>query len=113
MIIRALWLLVKLTIIVLIVVWFSDHPGIISIVWLDHQIDAPVGLVVFLFIGLLVLLFGGYRLYRWVAQGSDRFRRWRAVRSEQRTRQQMIKTLVVLASEEGDEALKLSKKTTK
>jgi len=53
--IRALWTLVKISIIVAIVVWIAEHPGKIKIDWLEYNVEFHIGFFLFALMVLVVI----------------------------------------------------------
>tara|TARA_R110002095_G_scaffold105604_1_gene92413 strand:- start:102 stop:1469 length:1368 start_codon:yes stop_codon:yes gene_type:complete len=58
--IRALWTLVKISIIVAVVVWVAEHPGKIKIDWLEYNLEFQIG---FFLVALLLLVVTGIVIF--------------------------------------------------
>ena len=66
--IRALWTLVKISIVVAAVVWIAEHPGTIQIVWLEYDMTIHIGFFLF---ALLVLVVAGIVIFSMVKGALD------------------------------------------
>ncbi len=113
MITQIIWLLIKLFTVIALIVWFLDNPGQMSITWMGYQIQSSVGIA----LACLTIVLAGtvtvFYLYQWLQSAPKRLREWRRKRRDKRGNESVSKALVALASNEGNEALRQSRRALK
>ena len=63
---KALWFLVKVSLLVALIVWFLKHPGTVSVDWLGYAVDMSVGFVAATLLAFLLAYTVIYRFWRGV-----------------------------------------------
>lgn len=81
---RALWLAVKIALLVVAAVWIADRPGTVRLEWMEYQIDVQLWFVLLAGLLFVLLLLLAHRVLLWLF-GTGR--RWRARRDGRRMTQ--------------------------
>ncbi len=63
---RSIGFLLKIAIVVAVAVWLANRPGDVSVLWLGHRADLPVGFAIALVVLLLLAIFALWRLWRFL-----------------------------------------------
>ena len=63
---RSIGFFIKIAIIVAVAVWLANRPGDVSVLWLGHRADLPVGFAIAVLVVLLLVLFALWRLWRFL-----------------------------------------------
>lgn len=74
---RALWFAAKLGLIVAAAVWIADKPGSVHVDWLGYDIEAQVGFVLVVLLGILVFALLLYRFLWGIFSAPELWRRYR------------------------------------
>ena len=96
--IRILRFLILLALLSIGVVWVAEHPGRISIVWQDWQIESSVAVLAAAAVSFAIALAGLYELYRWLAVSPRKLAARRAERRRQRGYRALTRGLVSAAA---------------
>jgi HemY protein len=106
---RALWLFIKIAVVVAIAVWLADRPGVVSITWLGHNTHLKVGVavaVLVVFIGVLYLL---WRLWHIVRRTPTEYSVFRRNRRQAKGFRALTRGLVAVAAGDPVEARRLAR----
>lgn len=98
MILRLFIFLVQIAILAGIAVWFADHPGRVSVEWLDYRVDTSVGILFFFAILLALVSIVAYRLVRFVVRAPQRLRESRRRRRQRRGYRVLAEGMIAAAA---------------
>lgn len=100
---RALWFLLKASVLVAGVIWLIERPGHVSLIWQGYQIETSVGFTMVVLLVFLVVYTVLYRLWRAAVSIPDVYRRYKAVRQREKGYRDVTAGLVAIAA--GDTRL--------
>ncbi len=110
MIARILGYLLFVAILVVVAVWFANHPGQVTIRWLDYRVDTSVGILVALVLVVALSIAVSYRVIRFVIGVPERIvearRRWR----QRRGYRALAEGMIAAAAGEVSVAAKLARR---
>jgi HemY protein len=101
---RAVVFIVLLGLVAAAFAWIAEHPGRVSVTWLDWQIDAPIGVLfgaLGVAIAVAILL---YMLASWLLHLPEQLARWRRERLRRRGYDALTRGLVAVAAGDPGEA---------
>jgi HemY protein len=107
--IRMLRFLIVLALLSIGAVWVAEHPGRISIVWQDWQIESSLAVLAAAAVGFSIALAGLYELYRWLAVSPRKLAARRAERRRQRGYRALTRGLVSAAAGDSGGARKAAR----
>jgi HemY protein len=67
--IRLIGFLFLVAILAVIAVWFVDHPGHVTLQWMDYRVEMTTAVAAVLLLGLIIVSALLYRLWHWVKRG--------------------------------------------
>lgn len=107
---RALWFILKVTLLIGIAVWLAGQKGSIQLHWLDYKIDMALGLFL---AGLFVVMLAAlslYRLLRAIADIPAIFARKRQLSRRDKAYQSLTRGLSAVAAGDARMAVKMSRR---
>ncbi|MCF8495292.1 MAG: heme biosynthesis protein HemY [Alphaproteobacteria bacterium] len=95
--IRALWFIVKLSLIVALAVWIADRPGFVQMEWLNYSVRIDMGLFLVLFLAVVLLSILIYSLLRGLADLPGIWRRQSGLRNREKGHRALMLGLTAVA----------------
>ncbi|HMB77710.1 MAG TPA: heme biosynthesis HemY N-terminal domain-containing protein [Kiloniellaceae bacterium] len=108
---RALWLCVKIAVLVAAAVWLANRPGSVSVEWLGWRIEnLPVGFILLAILILIVVCALLYRLWRFLYRGPKNIGRGLENNRRRRGYKALNQGMVAVAAGAPDEAERFARK---
>jgi HemY protein len=106
---RALWLFLKIAIVVTVAVLLADRPGHVSITWLGYNIDLAVGTAMAVLVIFILVLYLLWRLWHIVRRAPIEYGVFRRNRRQAKGFRALTRGLVAVAAGDPVEAKRLAR----
>ncbi|HVZ00226.1 MAG TPA: heme biosynthesis HemY N-terminal domain-containing protein, partial [Dongiaceae bacterium] len=106
---RALWLFIKIAVVVAVAVWLADRPGHVSITWLGYNIDLAVGTALAVLVLFILVLYLLWRLWHILRRAPTEFGVFRRNRRQAKGFRALTRGLVAVAAGDPVEAKRLAR----
>ncbi len=107
---RALWFLLRLSLLVAGIVWVAQYPGHVEIEWRGYLVETSVGFLATVLAGFLFAWTVFYRLYRAFVSVPDAFRRYRISANREKGYLAVTQGLVAVAAGDAHAADKFAQR---
>ncbi len=106
---RALWLFIKIGVVVAAAVWLADRPGRVSITWLGYNIDLKLGMAIAALVIFILVLYLLWRLWHIVRRAPTEYGVFRRNRRQAKGFKALTRGLVAVAAGDPVEAKRLAR----
>jgi HemY protein len=106
---RALWLFIKIAVVVAVAVWLADRPGRVSVTWLGYNIDLSVGMAMAVLVLFILVLYLVWRLWHVVRRAPTEYGVFRRNRRQAKGFRALTRGLVAVAAGDPVEAKRLAR----
>lgn len=110
---KALIYFIKLSILVAASVWLAQRPGRVTVEWLDHVAEMPVGIAALVVLVLMVLTAMSYRLWRVLRGGPGMLGRFRRANRRDQGFRALAQGMVAVAAGDATAATKAARSAEK
>ncbi len=102
--IRALWALIRISIVVALVVWIAEHPGKISIDWMQYKLTFHVGFFFLLMLAIVVLGIFIFSIFKTVLDMPKNMSRYHDIKNKDKGLKALTLGLAAVAAGDGKAA---------
>lgn len=110
---KALWFFIKIALLIAATLWLADHPGTVTLHWMEYRVTIAVGFALAGLIVLLVVTAQLYRLWRNIIAVPDWYRRYMKTRAKEKGYAALTAGLVAVAAGDAKTAKRESKRAEK
>ncbi len=108
--IRAIWFLIKLSVVIYAVAWLAQRPGSVEIVWQDYIIQTSVGIMLASLLVITLVTAFAYRMWRAFVTMPKSLRQYRNNSAKEKGYLAVTRGLVAIASGDNGAAAKQARK---
>lgn len=107
---RALWFIIKLTLLIALAVWVASHPGYFTIVWLDYTITAHIGAALIALLIIIALASYTGRIFAYMRDLPNIIKRYKYIRGSQKGVTELTRAYAMTAAGDSAKAERMIKR---